>query len=187
MKALTVQPPWAWLFFAEYWAHVPEDRRTLGPGGPPLTDPKDVENRNNSPVLAQLRDYRGPLVIHAGKTLQRDWCDWFGLNFTCIGAALGVVDVVGVRFRAPVTRKTYSPWHQTGNGIYVENPQLFATPLLWRGQLSVFEIPDESLPPLRTGGDLPVPPGSGVGEVTLEQGIRIAEKVAELATRERAP
>jgi len=77
----------------------------------------------------------------------KDWCDWFDLHWLPSGCVLGVVDVVDVRFRGPVkTAHTFSNWHDKGaTGIYVANPKLLVVPKPWRGQQSIFRVPDDEL------------------------------------------
>jgi hypothetical protein len=69
MKALSIRQPWAELI---------------------LRGEKDVENRS------WLTHHRGPLLIHASKTLVRESMDEFGLDEETIprGALVGVVEVV---------------------------------------------------------------------------------------------
>jgi len=149
MKAISVRAPWAWLFVPRYWDRVPADRRRLGPDGPALTGPKDVENR--SPIFArQFQDYRGPLAIHVSKGMaeaEREWASWFCLDdFLPRGAVICVVRVRGIRMRMQGSEWTGSPWHeQFRAGINVAEPRELARPLPWRGALHVFDVPDAEI------------------------------------------
>jgi len=145
MKALTVSEPWATLI---------------------MFAGKDVENRT-----WQL-NYRGPLIIHAGKRMEpRDSSGWDSLAFhaarrfdpTCRapdayvlpefggllelvrpGYALGIVDVIGCD-----EADGYSPWECPGQWhIRLANPRPFREPFQTTGQLGLFNIPDEQIPPV---------------------------------------
>ena len=134
MKALTICQPYASLIIG--WHGMPEEIR------------KRVENRS------WIMSYRGPLLIHAGKS--RAWLDsWCGRvpSDMPFGAIIGRVDVVGcvakerLGFRSGV-RERY-PWivdHIHAEGPYciiVENPVRFAEPIPYRGQQGVFDVPDD--------------------------------------------
>jgi hypothetical protein len=98
--------------------------------------------------------YTGPLLIHAG--LSREWLGEFGFcqglmpqlryQDMTYGAILGVVDAVGwfalaeYRRRWPGDPWAFGPWC-----LRVENPRRFERPIRWRGQLGIFEVPDEVL------------------------------------------
>jgi len=121
MKCLTVQQPWAWLL---------------------VTGQKDVENRSWD------TGYRGPLLIHAGKRLDRAGYDWLrrqhGIrlprdpNELDLGVILGRVTLVDCTWRHS------SAWHEQGSiGWYVERAMRLEVPIRWRGQLGLFEVPDE--------------------------------------------
>ena len=133
MKALTIHQPWAGLI-------------VLGL--------KQIENRT------QPLSYRGPLVIHAGKTMREAmWCAMrrgafefcehlpFGWErnpaFEC-GAIVGRVTMTGcVDGRS---RPCPSWWHQEDSYWYeLANPVALTRPIPWRGAQGLFEIPDEVL------------------------------------------
>lgn len=134
MRALTVCQPYASLIIG--WDGMPEEFQ------------KQTENRTWE------MSYRGPLLIHAGRS--RKWLDsWPGPapHDMPYGALLGIVDVVGcVRknhdgFRARDLEAW--PWladHMHAEGpfcIIVGNPRRFAEPILYSGQQRVFHVPDK--------------------------------------------
>lgn len=138
MKVLSVRQPWAWAIIH---------------GG------KDIENRNWG------TKYRGPLAIHAGKAfdmtarefeslLRNDFgphwsnmCEAFIGEYDSIGneprgAIIGVVDLVDCL----PSHSCDSPWKAGPDPDYfcwiLANPRPLATPLLLKGQLGLFEVPD---------------------------------------------
>jgi hypothetical protein len=130
MKALTICQPYAFAI---------------------LEGVKRVENRS-WPI-----PYRGPLAIHAGKS--RDYMgdltdeQWEvlhgmipekGLNIACFGAIVGLVDVIGCLSIDEYQRRFPGDIWAFGDWCHVyANPRKLKTPIPWRGQLGVFEIPDE--------------------------------------------
>ena len=152
MKAITVRPPWAWLFVPEIFSRCPEHVREY------YGRPRDCENRSHgSPALQQARHMlqeQGPfdLLIHVGLHKEDEWCDHFGLHFLPVGRLLCVVEVHDIRFRTPgagaddrAADSRYSPWHTPlATAIYVRNPRPLETPVPWRGQLHLFDVPDDA-------------------------------------------
>ena len=153
MKAITLRPPWGW---AVLNGKSPENRsRNIagsyrGPlvihqGKRPI--PADDPGRD---LILRLAG-RLPLVEHP-RTL---------------GAALGVVDLVDVHIsRMSLGAATYgqpvcfdshtptgslcSPWAQYDEigiaHLELANPRWFADPIPYRGQLGLWEFPDDLLP-----------------------------------------
>jgi len=131
MKALTVCQPWAWAILAKI---------------------KQVENRN------WFTPYRGPLLIHAGKSLEYmkiipdlagDIQYKFGLTIPDkleFGAILGSVELVDC---LPLGRLAA----KYGNLAFAEGPaywvlkkaRLLLAPIVYRGGMGLFDIPDEVL------------------------------------------
>jgi ASCH domain len=128
MKALSVRQPWAWLI---------------------VHGLKPLENRNWE------THYRGPLLIHAGKTLtDEDFLDCQALlnripdaraRLEAIGGiTLGELraqcgGIVGRAELVACVRHSDSPWFVGRYGFVLEN----ATPLPFlplRGQLGLFEV-----------------------------------------------
>lgn len=134
MKCLSIRQPWAWAILH---------------GG------KDIENRN------WTTHYRGPLAIHAGKQFDIGKADWdaysrdmFGEPWTSmargynqqpghvLGAIIGVVDLVDC---LPSFRCS-SPWKAGPDPDYycwkLANPRALETPIPYKGQLGLFDLPD---------------------------------------------
>jgi len=137
VKAITVRQPWGWAIF------------NLG---------KDVENRKGNIAGA----YRGPVVVHAGKTpigtmdpgrdFIRSVSGYLPLieHPSTLGVALGVVDLVGVhpsclffgRGEGPC-----SPWAMDAPfHLELANPRPFPEPIPYKGALGLWNFPDELLP-----------------------------------------
>lgn len=120
---------------------------------------KDVENRS------WPTSYRGPLLIHAGKTLDEDgvyaisadlltpWTDAsraklrdagvLSVRDLTLGAIIGRVDLVDC------VRNSQSRWanHETGTWHWcVRNAERFATPVTFSGRLGIFGVPRERVP-----------------------------------------
>lgn len=131
MKALTVCQPWAWLI---------------------VNGHKRIENRSWRPGDR----YRGPLIIHAGKS-----CGWAGAcsdpdllalvpglpaaEEHVYGAIVGIVDVVDY-LRAEDGRVVHDPFAGGPWCWMLENPRAFAEPVPYRGERGIFEIADCGLP-----------------------------------------
>lgn len=150
MKALTIRQPWAWAIIN---------------GG------KDVENRTRNIAGA----YRGPVAIHAGRGWSDlGAADRNVLGAMCAadphsaplvealgqvervddafeyGAVIGVVDLVDVH--AGWTEPTpCNPWAQRYDGrcglnhLVLTNPRALPRPIPWRGQLGLWNLPDDVL------------------------------------------
>lgn len=120
MKALTVQQPWAWAI---------------------LDGRKRVENRS------RCCNYRGPLILHAGKSRIRlgapmpDGSAAPAESELVFGAILGVVQVVDC---LPV-HDVDDPF-ATGPWCWILANPIKISPTPWRGQLGLFDIPDHLLP-----------------------------------------
>jgi len=119
MKALSIQQPWAWLI---------------------VNGHKDIENRSWG------TNFRGPVLIHAGKKMDPDYEDAQDWNWTRIerpddfefGGIVGEAEIVDC-----VTRSA-SPWFFGPYGFVIRN----ARPLPFRpcrGQLGFF-APDFTPP-----------------------------------------
>lgn len=128
MKALTIWQPWASLIMG----NVPLSQAAKGQG---FILPKNVENRGWN------CRYRGPLLIHAGKRIDKDWI-WLvvpGLQLPT-GMLLGTVEVVGC------VRDSDSRWGAEGQyHIRLSNPKALARPIPYKGAQGLFEVPLEAL------------------------------------------
>ena len=123
---------------------------------------KRVENRNWS------TSYRGPLMIHAGKSrewLELDETEMFDESYNiplsemAFGAIVGIVDLVEVvrnvplhglpvfRFPSDILRRF--PWiadHAHAEGpccLILQNIAPFTRAIPYRGQQGLFDVPDE--------------------------------------------
>lgn len=133
MKAITVRQPWAWAI---------------------MHDGKDVENRSRNIAGS----YRGPIVVHAGKTdddvawngrVGQRWRSWWAANGMPGGQrgfALGVVDLLDVHTEAECPGLSCSPWADEGFvHLLLGHPHAFANPIPYRGKLGLWEFPDDLL------------------------------------------
>lgn len=113
VKVLTVRQPWASaIFYCD----------------------KNVENRT------WTASYRGPVVIHAGKTPDRNAPEivWKRARETPLGVALGIVELIDI------TRGHPSPWAQRNCFNWVlASPELLVNPIPMRGQRGLYELTPE--------------------------------------------
>lgn len=102
MKALSIQQPWAWLIVNGY---------------------KPVENRN------WRTEYRGPLLIHAGKKFDQEGYTWALSNFRELddvlpwGPALERGGIVGRANLVDCVRAHDSPWFFGPYGFVFEDAE----------------------------------------------------------------
>lgn len=132
MRILTVRNPWAW---AIIWRG------------------KDVENR----VRNVAGDYRGPIAIHAAKTVDADapkslWGDFHDAGHEAFGAIIGVVDLVDVHFGPFAERwdaeaehnARCTPWAESDMfHLVLANPRPLSELLPYRGALGLRRLPDD--------------------------------------------
>ena len=128
MRALTICQPYAHLII--------------------VTQVKRVENREWPTA------YRGPLVIHAGKS--RAWLDGEKPGPDMVfGAALGVVDMIDCLHIDQIDAGLHDaqyPWlreHAHTNGTWCHlyaNVRPFPAPIPWKGAQGFWNFPDSSLP-----------------------------------------
>jgi hypothetical protein len=118
MRCLSVRPPWAWAILY---------------GG------KSVENRTRRTW------HRGPLLIHAAKTISP--LDRFPTGMlvppeaTAVrGAVVGLVDMVDCLAVAEVSG---NPWAVGPWCWMLANPRPLPHPIPWAGQVSLFDVPDD--------------------------------------------
>ncbi len=121
MKCISIKQPWAWLIIQGH---------------------KDIENRD------WYTSYRGPLLVHASKTLAdakaMRWIDnmHHGIRLPDhydIGAIIGEVEITGC-----VTHSD-SLWFIGPYGFELENPVVYPRPIRYRGQLGLFDVPEEAI------------------------------------------
>ena len=127
-KCLTIRQPWAGLI---------------------LIGTKDVENRTWG------TDYHGPLLIHAGRkwgAFERQVLDSFERQYpehaghpllNVRGCILGQVTLMNCRYWE-CAHGAVSRWHEQDMiGWYLKDPVVFERAIKYRGQLGLFNIPDE--------------------------------------------
>lgn len=129
MKALSVRQPWAWAIVAGH---------------------KRIENRS------WPTHHRGPLAIHASKTLGEYVPHWRLPNGAAIppgdelalGAILGTVEVADC-VPADADEVAGDPF---GGGPWcwiLANPKALPVPVAWKGACSLWHVPDEVFRQLR--------------------------------------
>lgn len=133
MKALSIKQPWAWLI---------------------VNGIKPVENRD------WYCNYRGPLVIHAGKRLDIEGLMWLGNNWhrqnmpSTVGDMFDQqrdgrlkFDLGGIVGRVEMTgcvQHHDSPFFFGIYGFTLARPEVLPF-IPYRGQLKIFDIPDQVL------------------------------------------
>lgn len=119
LPALSIRQPWAWLI---------------------LTKRKDVENRTWS------TPYRGPLLIHAGKGMDRRDVDYvegtYGLS---VPLNLDRGGIVGIAHVVDVVDRHDSQWFAGPFGWVLCDAQPLAF-LPYRGSLGIFRVPLGAFP-----------------------------------------
>lgn len=126
MKALSILQPWAWLI---------------------VTGRKDIENR------VWHTGFRGPVLIHAGKTYpKRDFEDdcmqWDGYPQTrdeMIGGIVGIATITGC------VSKSESRWFNGPWGFTLADAKALPKLIPMRGALGFFDVPADVLAMLPAG------------------------------------
>lgn len=128
MKALSIRQPYAWLI---------------------VNGIKDVENRT------WTTGYRGPVLIHAGKTYPKrdhaaDWESWTHRAFppdrdTMLGGIVGIATITGC-----VTSST-SKWWLGPVGFTLADARPLPALIPCKGELGFFEVPPDVLALLPAG------------------------------------
>lgn len=117
MKALSIKQPWAELI---------------------LRGIKDVENRSWETA------YRGQLLIHAGKNMDKKAYQRLSFPYELDVMMPMQAGILGVCELVTCTSEISSKWHERGyTGLYLMNPQRFAQPIPFKGDLYIFDVPDE--------------------------------------------
>lgn len=126
-KAISVRQPWADLI---------------------VRGIKNIENRK------WTHRYRGPLLIHSPQTFNYDdfirlknnpksarYMYEFDADYV-LGCIIGIVTLKQIHSRYDMPIK--SEWKEPGFYHFeLENALMFKEPVLWRGQLSIFDVEDE--------------------------------------------
>jgi len=127
MKALSIHQPWAWAI---------------------LHAGKNVENRSRRTT------HRGPLLVHASKSRAsydahdpEKWLERYGVALPAWeelvkGAIVGQVEVVDC---VPVEQLSSVAWASGPWCWVLQNPRALAEPVEWKGQQSLYQVPDEML------------------------------------------
>ena len=106
MKALSIKQPWASFIIDGF---------------------KDVENRT------WRTSYRGPLLIHASKTWDKE-CDYIRPQGFDYGFLIGEVELVDC------VTSSKSVWFEGPYGFVLENPIEWKKPIPYRGRLNIFNV-----------------------------------------------
>ena len=120
MRAITIHQPWAWAI---------------------VSGAKRVENRT------WATRYRGPLLIHAGKSTRSLHCWPTGIDPppSCefvFGALLGTVDLVDC---VPLDDVADDPFAAGPWCWVLESPQALALPIPYPGRQGLFVVPEERI------------------------------------------
>ena len=114
MRAITIRQPWAELI---------------------VRGDKDVENRS------WRTNHRGPLLIHAGGSVNREAVARHGVPEDAERSAIiGIVEVVDC------TQQRTSTWHEEGSwGWYLKGARRFREPIPMKGKRGLFEVPERKV------------------------------------------
>jgi hypothetical protein len=121
MKAISILQPYAWLI---------------------VTGRKDIENRT------WYTGFRGPVLIHAGKTYpKRDYIDdveqWGHLGYPMRDLMIG--GIVGIATITGCVSKSDSKWFNGPWGFTLTNAIALPTLIPMRGALGFFDVPPDVL------------------------------------------
>ena len=120
MKAISLKPPWPWLV---------------------LDGLKDIENRR------WRTKFRGPILIHCSRNYDYEGDAFirqmgYGDNLKAVdpqlfGSLLGIVSIVDC------ITESDSKWFFGPYGFVLSDARWLKKPIPWRGQLGIFDVPDE--------------------------------------------
>jgi hypothetical protein len=115
VKVLSIRQPWAWLIVHGH---------------------KDIENRTWDTT------YRGPLLIHASKTLDQDGITWTRKHFPEIALpeSFDAGGIVGVAYMAGTVQESSSPWFIGPYGLLMQRAKPLPF-LRMHGRLGIFNAP----------------------------------------------
>lgn len=142
-KCLSIRQPWVWLL-----TH-PEIVASCG------IEPKTMENRDWRP------HYRGPLLLHAGATIETDFFDrrsglllpdYWAWKFGAIGERLARAmprhrgeyatrSLVGIAKLVDVVEASASPWFVGKYGLVLTEPREITPSIPYPGQRMLFDVP----------------------------------------------
>lgn len=142
-KCLSVRQPWAWLL-----SH-PAEVAACG------IEPKTIENRD------WTTQYRGPLLLHAGVTLDTNCFDrhsghllpdYWTWKFGTAGARLAQAmpqrrgdyatrSIVGIAELVDVVEQSASPWFAGAYGFVLQHARAITPPMGYPGSRMLFDIP----------------------------------------------
>ncbi|PII39430.1 hypothetical protein T190_05590 [Sinorhizobium meliloti CCBAU 01290] len=111
-----------------------------------VTGKKSIEIRQWSD------SYRGPLWIHASRTLDDTAMEFFQFPSLYTGGLIGLVDLVDI---LPLNPKRWETWRERhcvpgpmpfqSVAFMLENPRQLAHPITMPGRLKLFKLPDDIL------------------------------------------
>lgn len=124
MKAISIHQPWADLI---------------------------VDGRRKMEIRKWNTNYRGPILIHAGLSVDVETCVRFSMMTGVIGAIIGSVDLITTkqlseerwgRLRALHMEVGPRPYGDNTFAWFLANPRRLSSPIPRKGRQRFFEIPD---------------------------------------------
>lgn len=113
-RVLSIQQPYAWLI---------------------ASGRKDIENRG------WPTPYRGPVLIHAGLRHYGD-ADDAARDLLAYGEVFAYGAIIGACEMVACVRKSDSEWFNGPFGFVLRDQVMFPEPVVMRGQLGLFPVPD---------------------------------------------
>ena len=121
MKSLSLRQPWAELI---------------------LQGRKTIETRTWN------TNFRGRFIIHAAQSINKEWCERFGIQNPVTGALVGSAELVSVKEYNSLAQWTVDDekhcfplkvWTKKRYGFVLKNVQRMK-PIPWKGKLNFFEV-----------------------------------------------
>lgn len=101
--------------------------------------PKEIENRDY-PVR-----HHGPVLLHSSKTFLEDdletWCIRFPALREILPSSYDLGYIVGIGTMNGIVSACDDPWFCGDYGMVIENIMPLSTPVKWRGQPKLFDVP----------------------------------------------
>lgn len=119
MKCISIRQPWAQLIIDGH---------------------KNIENRK------WKTNFRGRILVHASLTIDqiavKENLNYLSRSpFFTTGCILGSIEIIGIITETTLSDK-YRLWFEGPFGWVLENPVRFIKPIPYKGQLSIFEVPE---------------------------------------------